>query len=367
MDDLRAQLEALRAKVRAIEARKYQPPPPGEIIPGAEVETEFGRHFEMELLTQRHGGFHLSRVEELPLDALAALSGGALASSDPRRWVFLDTETTGVVGGAGTVAFLVGIGRIVDRGFLVRQYFMRDFDEEASLLAALTRELRDCDVLITYNGKTYDQPLLESRYILARQRPPFSRLEHLDLLHGARRLWKWRFESCRLVELENRILGFERFEDVGGAAIPQLYFDYLRTRRISRMKGVFHHNALDILSLACLTAVVPQRFGKDGGATLGHAGEMIGLGRWLHKEGRRDEAITLLERALKRLEYDRLPPERRLDTLLTLAKHYEHKMQDYPRALEMTLQALELSSKDEIHRRAARLQRKIDQRALLNE
>ena len=142
MDDLRAQLEALRAKVRAIEARKYQPPAPDEIIPGTEVETEFGRHFEMELVTQRHGGFHLSRVEELPLDALAALSGGTLASSDPRRWVFLDTETTGVVGGSGTVAFLVGIGRIVNQGFQVRQYFMRDFDEEE----AGTFELRSLEL-----------------------------------------------------------------------------------------------------------------------------------------------------------------------------------------------------------------------------
>lgn len=272
MDDLRQQLEALRAKVRAIESRRSTPPEPDQSVEGVEVETELGRHFEMTNVSIRHGGFHMSRVEEIPADALAALSEGSVQSSDPKRWAFLDTETTGIAGGTGTCAFLVGIGRVTDRGFSVRQYFMRDFGEEASMLHAITRDLEDCEVLVTYNGRSFDQPLLESRYVLARQKPPFARLHHVDLLHGARRLWKLRFDSCRLVELENRILGFERENDVAGGMIPQFYFHYLRTHRMSALQGVFHHNVLDILSLACLTAIVPQCFSENWRRVFGARG-----------------------------------------------------------------------------------------------
>src|SRR6185295_15168195 len=114
----------------------------------------------------------------------------------PEEWAFLDTETTGLAGGTGTCPFLVGVGSVTREGFRVRQFFMRDYGEEASLLEALGEHLARFRVLITYNGKTFDQPLLETRYRLNRARPPFGKLGHLDLLHGARRLWKLRFESC---------------------------------------------------------------------------------------------------------------------------------------------------------------------------
>ena len=113
--------------------------------------------------------------------------------------------------------------------------------------------------MITYNGRAFDQPLLETRYRLNRARPPFAAIEHLDLLYGARRLWKLRFESCRLVDLENQILGVERQGDLPGALIPYVYFEYLRTRQAARLLPVFQHNAIDILTLACLTGIVPLR------------------------------------------------------------------------------------------------------------
>ena len=188
-----------------------------------------------------------------------AISGGAAPLAPPAEWAFLDTETTGLAGGTGTCAFLVGVGRITPEGFRVRQFFMRDYCEEASLLDALARHLAPFRVLITYNGRTFDQPLLETRYRLNRSRPPFGKLEHLDLLYGARRLWKLRYETCRLVDLENQVLGFERQGDVPGALIPYLYFEYLRTGRAARLLPVFHHNATDILTLACLTGIVPLR------------------------------------------------------------------------------------------------------------
>ena len=276
--DIQEQLLELRRKIARID-RKYAtatpaPPPPNpfqtprparyfveELMSGEVVETAAGAHFETEKLYEshrRHGSMDISSLIELPEDLLDSLSGGTILKSHPKRWCFLDTETTGLAGGAGCYAFLIGVGSIDEEGFRVRQFFMRDFGDEPSLLSALSAYLARFDVLITYNGKTYDVPLLETRYRMARARPPFARLAHLDLLHGARRLWKLRLDSCRLVELENRILGLEREGDLPGEMIPYYYFQYLRIQQAFHLVPIFHHNVMDIVSLACLTAVVPS-------------------------------------------------------------------------------------------------------------
>src|SRR5260370_14077018 len=135
---------------------------------------------------------------------------------------------------------------------------MRDYSEEASQLAALPRYLEPFDVLITYNGKSYDQPLLETRYRMSRARHPFTRMQHIDLLYGARRLWKLRMESCKLTHLETDVLGIEREGDVPGALIPYIYFEFVRTGPAAKLVPLFHHNVMDIASLACLTAIVPE-------------------------------------------------------------------------------------------------------------
>src|SRR5216683_8339048 len=272
MSELQDQLAALRRRMaRVLEecADKYEKPgkpystgvsrtsSPGfkvqDWLPGEEIETEWGKHYETETFYahhRRHGSAEIGALAELPGDLLEIISSGAVRDVPPREWAFLDTETTGLAGGTGTCAFLVGVGRITPEGFRVRQFFMRDYGEEASVLDALARHLAPFRVLITYNGLTFDQPLLETRYRLNRARPPFARLEHLDLLFGARRLWKLRFESCRLVDLESQILGVEREGDLPGALIPYVYFEYLRTREAARLLPIFHHNAIDILSLA---------------------------------------------------------------------------------------------------------------------
>src|SRR6202790_1745636 len=269
--NLQDQLAELRRKIARIDRKfaepKSPPPvfsapePPEQYFPerwlhGDEIETAHGRHFETERLWERHrrhGSMSICDLEDLPADLLHPISNGEVEHAHPFKWAFLDTETTGLAGGAGTYAFLIGVGRITAEGFRVRQFFMREFGEEASLLHALTAHLAQFEVLITYNGKTYDQPLLETRYRMQRAKPPFSRLGHLDLLHGARRLWKLRFDSCRLVELENQILGVEREGDLPGELIPYVYFEYLRTREAFKLVPIFHHNAIDILTLACLT------------------------------------------------------------------------------------------------------------------
>src|SRR5271155_4204771 len=302
MSDFQEQLADLRRRVAKID-KKYakpkaarQPPAPSpespDDHPWQEVETAHGHHFETEKLFERHrrhGSIGITDLEDLPNDLLHPISNGEIPNVPVSKWCFLDTETTGLAGGSGTYAFLIGVGRIAKDGFRVRQFFMREFGEEASQLSALDEHLKQFEVLITYNGRTFDQPLLETRFRMVRQRSPFSALEHLDLLFGARRLWNLRFDSCRLVDLENQILGVERQGDLPGEMIPYFYFGYLRTQRAFDLVPIFHHNALDILSLACLTAIVPFAFRAPESAELRHGADFVGLARWVERDGRHEE------------------------------------------------------------------------------
>src|ERR1700736_2464521 len=405
---LHDQLAELRRKIARID-RKFagpkpvppifsRPEPPEQYFPeqwlhGDEVETEHGHHFETERIWERHrrhGSMSICDLQDLPGDLLHPISNGEVEHAHPFKWAFLDTETTGLAGGAGTYAFLIGVGRITPEGFRVRQFFMREFGEEASLLHGLTAHLAQFDVLITYNGKTYDQPLLETRYRMQRAKPPFSRLAHLDLLHGARRLWKLRFDSCRLVELENQILGVEREGDLPGELIPYVYFEYLRTREAFKLLPIFHHNAIDILTLACLTGIVPWAFHTPEKARLSHGAELVGLGRWLRQADQHENALALFRQAVKRGLPDDLlfrtlwdiaaiekklgRPSSALEVLTDLAtsrnpfraaafqelaKHYEHRERNYAMALEMTRSALEIEDSAAFRHRASRLERRL--------
>ncbi|HZU24586.1 MAG TPA: ribonuclease H-like domain-containing protein [Bryobacteraceae bacterium] len=407
--DLQQQLSFLRQKIARID-RKFtgarKPAPPSavteakperyevdEYLPGSAVETEFGRHWELEKLYERrrrHGSMGIADLEQLPADLLGPISGGEITDAPAERWAFLDTETTGLAGGSGTYAFLIGVGRIAPDGFRVRQFFMREYSEERSLLNALSDHLRLFKVLITYNGRTYDQPLLETRYRMSRARPPFAHLQHLDLLFGSRRLWKLRFESCRLVQLENSILGVERQGDLPGELIPYVYFEYLRTREMARLLPLFHHNATDILSLACLTGIVPWAFHDPEQAQFAHGAEMVGLARWWRQAGHHDNAAALFRRAIDRglpdallfrtmwdaacLEKKRgdgraaLPlltdlascrNPYRAEALQELARYYERREGNHALALEMTVAALEHAPTEALQRRRTRLEKRL--------
>lgn len=202
----------------------------------------------------RHGG--------VPLEALWGCKGSTLATLakdegllgfDFRRTLFLDLETNGLAGGAGTYAFLVGVAYWEGDGFYVRQLFMPHPSQEQALLAALTPLLTQYNTFVTFNGKSFDLPILETRYILARQPRQLKSRAHLDLLHPARRLWKLRLPSCNLSTLEERILGLMRSEeDIPGFMIPHLYNKFLRDGNPAPLKGIFYHNHQDLLSLAAL-------------------------------------------------------------------------------------------------------------------
>jgi uncharacterized protein YprB with RNaseH-like and TPR domain len=407
VSDLQEQLALLRRRIAGIAPRAAPPPRfqnerPAryfveEWLSGEEVQTPHGCHFETGKIWerhQRHGSLDISTLIEMPPDLLTAISDQAITNCGSSKLAFLDTETTGLAGGSGTYAFLIGVGRITPKGFELRQFFMRDLTEEASLLYGLADFLGQFEALVTYNGKTYDQPLLETRYRMARLKPPFARMEHLDLLFGARRLWRLRFESCRLIELENQILGFEREGDLPGEMIPYVYFEYLRKREAARIVPILHHNAIDILTLACLTAIVPRSFQSPEDAPLTHGSEMVGLARWLCRCEQYDKAITLFRKALDkdlsddllfrtlwdvaRLEkklgredaalavYTDLAGGRnpfRLAALEELAKFYEHKERNYPMALEFTLTALTYCDSDALRHRKSRLERRLAKRA----
>jgi hypothetical protein len=403
------QLAHLRQTVSTID-RKYaglpspatprpKPNPAGfveELLSGEVVETPFGKHFETEKLYTRHqlhGSYEISDLFELAPDLLASLSAGAIPHAHPTTWAFLDTETTGLAGGSGTCAFLIGVGSIDSEGFHVRQFFMRDYDEEASQLYALAQHLARFDVLVTYNGKSFDQPLLETRYTMQRARHPFSSMTHLDLLYGARRLFKLRLESCRLVNLENQILGVERHGDVPGELIPYLYFEYLRTEQAFRLIPVFHHNVLDIVSLACLTGVIPEAFRDPENIPARHGADLLGLARWLQMSGRLEEAHRLMRRAIAlglrdehlfRALFDTGSLEKKLNlehaALATftdlslspnpysaraydeLAKHYEHREKNFPMALECTRAARQIEDSEARANRQHRLEAKRSKR-----
>src|SRR5271157_4448677 len=414
MEDIQEQLAALRRRVARIDRKYAAPAPPvirervplslgaeareaagfiHEIMSGEVVSTAHGEHFETERVWERHrrhGSVGIADLALLPEDLLDPLTGGAIASAHPSKWAFLDTETTGLAGGTGTYAFLIGVGSIDPAGFRLRQFFMRDYGEEASLLSRLAEYLERFDVLVTYNGKAYDQPLLETRFRMVRARHPFDRMAHLDLLFGARRLWKLRLESCRLVDLENRILGVEREGDLPGELIPYCYFEFLRTKQAFRLVPIFHHNALDILSLACLTAIVPFAFRRPEDAALRHGADLIGLARWLLQADRQEEALSLFRRAVEmglpddllfKTLWDIGAVEKRLGrevaalaavTELTesrnpyrvraleeLAKHYEHRERDDAAALEMTSRALAIEDTPEMRRREERLKGRV--------
>lgn len=366
---------------------------------GQVVENDSGQHFQTERVFpshKAHGSADVGALADLPQNFLESLSDrGGVRKAPPERWAFLDTETTGLTGGSDTYAFLIGVGRITAEGFVVRQFFMREYAEERSILAELHAHLNNFDVLITYNGKTYDQPLLEARYVLNRQKSPFAALCHLDLLHGARRLWKLRMNNCRLMQLEEQVLGVYRDGDLPGELIPYVYIEYLRSREAQRLIPIFHHNAMDILTLACLSAIVPAAFGATDPKSLARVGvrrgeDLAGIARWLLAAGRQEEALELLNRAIQSglpdrllfralwevalIEKKRRRPaaalagftelatcrnDYRICALEELAKHYEHEHRNYALALEFTNQALAYQPSAALEHRRARLEKRL--------
>ncbi|HUX75236.1 MAG TPA: ribonuclease H-like domain-containing protein [Anaerolineae bacterium] len=312
-DDLRQRLRELGV-VRGV--RELATPAPRRhvaiesLVPGRFYTTSHGQCFVAETtypLDHLHGDLPLSSFLDLPAEIVAQVPQyDALAGVDRRRVCFLDTETTGLSGGTGTMAFVVGLGFFAENAFQVLQYFLRDPGDEPAMIEALAERLPTFEALVSFNGRTFDVPIIENRFILARTPPPTTELPHLDLLHPARRLWHYHLPSCALGTLERAVLGVLREQDdVPSGVIPTLYRDYLRTGDAREMQRVLYHNGIDILSLVTLTARLGRAFadpwaGAEGGETPRlSSGEFFGLGRWYAAEGRTAEAERAYRTALR--------------------------------------------------------------------
>ena len=321
-----------------------------------------------------------------PLRISAPLLTIAQWARDPRlavlpieSFAFLDVETTGLTGGTGTYAFLVGVGRFEGDTFHLAQYFMRDPAEESAMLEGLMEFLAPNSALVTFNGKAFDAPLLVTRYLLHNIPVPFKDFAHLDLLPLARRLWRDRLPSRALKYLEENVLAAPRtVDEVPGYEIPYLYFDYLRTGDAAPLKGVFYHNAMDIVALAALMNHMASILHAPFDGQVQHGLDFIALGKLFEDLDRREEAARLYERgleasvgetnfgaAVQRLSalqrrrgdlesavalWQKAAAEGHVYAHIELAKYYEHQQRNYVEAMKWTKEAEELINSLDIPR-----------------
>ena len=367
-------------------------PPIEQILRGAWMETEEGAVFVKDAwlpLDHCHGALPLAQLVRTAPEAIAPMLRGVPAA-DPSRFAFFDIETTGLSGGVGTYAFLLGLGTFEDDGdgglaFRMRQYFLAGPEHERAMLALFARDLDCRDAIVTYNGRAFDLPISRTRMTLARLPGHALDLPHVDLLPVMRRLYRHRLPGCRLAEAERRLLGIERFDDIPGALIPSLYFDYVRAGRASPLRAVFRHNAEDVLSLVGLVAAIAGLFATEDI----DAEDAAAVARWWELEREPGRAAALYRRALPWLEgggdwdwaaaryallckragdraeavglWERLWAQGDHHAGLELAKHREHYARDLPAAEEITRALLlrcEGAGRIALERRLARLRRK---------
>jgi len=243
------------------------------------------------------------RVGRVPVDAafsaapelLALLAlDVSLGSCRTPRALFLDTETTGLGSGGGVWAFLVGMAAFDAEGRLeVEQLLLQSPADETALVERVTERVAAADFVVSYNGKTFDLPLLASRAVMCRL-PPLPVRPHLDLLHVARRLHRQRLGACRLVTLESEVLGFVRGPDIEGGEIPARYAHFLRTGDEEALASVVEHNAWDVASMAALVGLYGEPF------ELLHPTDLLGMARTLKRAGALSEAERAAETALGR-------------------------------------------------------------------
>ncbi len=406
MPSLSEKLKSLGVNIGAdgIEPPKKTPKYPIEkVVPnGEEINTPLGQTF---IINETYPND--PRKQDIPLQFSASLINLStwigdpfLVKRKPESFVFLDTETSGLAGGTGTYAFLIGVGRFTDEGFILSQFFMRDPYEEPAQLAALQSALVDCEVLVTYNGKSFDVPLLNTRFITNGEPPTLNSYKHIDLLHIARRIWRDRLESRTLGSIETHILQLPRTEeDIPGWMVPAIYFDYIKTGDARPITNVLYHNAMDIISLASLLNQVSDMLDDPHGGAVEDGIDLISMAKIFEDLGEFRAAAECFESGLNYELPDRIRNqafqrwsimEKRRNNLKRsiglwemaaelkeiyaheeLAKVYEHRTKDFPRAIFWTELAIEIIDspeypvldreiwKPKLEHRLNRLQRKL--------
>lgn len=374
-DDARAaRVERLRGMLGQLIAddrrkmRERPPAPPPVALPGVLEETAEGPLHRVETWLEPahcHGRVPIARALDVSAATVAKLAlDGELGAIDPRRMLFVDTETTGLAGGTGTIPFLIGLAFFEDESFYVEQLVLRKPGEEGPMLRRLSERMAWASCLVTYNGKSFDWPLLRNRFVMNRV-PVVTPPPHLDLLHCARRVWKRRLGQVRLVNLEAEVLGMRREHDIDGAEIPARFWDFVRAADGSALAPVIEHNVNDLVALAAILVSLVERYEElrpehepadqlgiaqvavraedheravryaaaaaDGGGPVDVTMDALWLASELARK--RDDhgaRVALLERAIA----ETADEERAARAHLALSKLYEHRLRDYPRALE---------------------------------
>ena len=370
-DSIRRRLDYLRAGSAGF-------PPHQDPDPDAAADDD-GYRQELGADWQRIAPYVYRRVGIVP-SPLGARPRLLPESISIERCGFFDTETTGLVGGAGTVIFLFGIAAVRGDRMVVEQVFLEDFPGETDFLEHVERLLSDYRLFVSFNGKSFDKTILTTRFLMDGR--SLSMPEHLDLLYPSRRLWAKVTTDCRLKTLEEEILGVDRGEDIDGFEVPDIYFDFLRTGELGRLPIVFEHNHSDIVTLARLLATIEQALAGDAAVPVdlrgvghlllarddrrgleylrrGYAGGQLTCGTALASELKRagawSEAVALWRDMAERYGDP--------DAAVELAKYYEHRAKDYDAALDCvrpffggTRGAQEIDY--DLLRRVARLRRK---------
>ena len=373
--DLSEQLKKLGVqfgKDKPIPAPVKKKIPIESLVTGHEFDTIFGKIFSSNHQysdQHQHGAVPLkpfTKYEVLCEWAQAA----HLAANDISEFIFLDTETTGLSGGTGTIPFMIGAARFNGDQFVLEQFFLRNPAEEKAQLAALSEFVDGTNAVVSYNGKSFDIPIINTRYILNRLSNPFDEMGHIDLLHITRRVWKRRLKQCNLGNIEKEILEFYRTdEDIPGYLVPEFYRNYVADGDASQIAGIFYHNEIDVVSLSALFTTLAAILEDPTSDKLSHAEDIYSIGRLMESLDREvlaeqlyasehflastneDLILSLLSRARISKRNKRYSEALPLwtqafslgstDAGLELAKYYEHVAKENLQALTITNQLSE--------------------------
>jgi len=381
------EISKLRTRIESIMSRRRvatvtQPSTPygnpvslKDVMEGEEIENVHGKFFiahGFHPSSSNYGHRRIGEISDLDMNAAALLANiPELASFKCTDALFLDTETTGLAGGTGTLAFLIGLGWFENETFITRQIFARDFSEERASLSFLLEMARDKAFIVTFNGKAFDVGLLSTRFVLNRLPDHLAAMPHLDLLHPSRRLLGHRLDNSRLTTLEKEILGIYRDGDIPGSEIPQRYFDWLRHRDARFMTDVFEHNRLDVVSMAILTLHLAEMLKFDYDITTAKHFDLLAASRLLLDRKDPAGAGKILESLIDLRNSDVAFEARRTLSLIykrsgrwsdavriwelihaedpgnffaveELAKCFEHKCHDFNKAIDVVSKALSL-------------------------
>jgi uncharacterized protein YprB with RNaseH-like and TPR domain len=297
------------------------------------LDTKFDRNY-------RHGQIEFSNLITYSENKRFP---GMDSSFNINECIFIDTETTGLSQSAGTFAFMVGVGIIKEDSLLIRQYFLRNPGEEAAMLLDLSNFIENYKVLVSYNGISFDIPILINRYILYRMPHDLRTKKQLDLLKYSRSIWRYQFEDRSLKSIESKVLSYQRTsEEVPGWMAPEIYRDFLKTGNYSQIQGVFYHNAMDVVSLAALVIKIDHVLSTSSDYEEQYDTLNFALAKLYDKNNERNIAVEIYEKAIIQ---NNIPHEIKIKAILSLSKIYKRENK-YSEAVSLWEKAVEMENID---------------------